>query len=545
MDSGSISDTQRTMVLPLLQETNIRGKPYITVSSKGIVNGLSRYPNDGADFGPDTTLGATAPGQYGAPYTETMGILDAVKYLDSNGYGGTVLLESGLYVISKPVQYQFSTSIAIIGEAMGSGVTASAQKYVTGVMIMPSTTFPAGSYLFDFDNTSSLKNTGMLYIDQIEFFGSYSLTDFTDATTQIACSVRTGDTNGGPARQFIGHIRTVYCIGSYSTYTPSIDINNAGGPTYIQIIHQTYSSAPTFDTLDLTMEHLEIYIQNYVTGVYFNGSYSSTSEYSHYNIGTLFFSAVNQNSYISIGAYGSNVNLNIDKCIIDMNTIATGEWRLFVIYNNSVVNVNNIFVSGCSNSSSNYLFATADVGSTTYTVNAEIKNFTWYVGANLGTPTVSGSLVLYGGTTVFDGALTINNFVIEPTGATITATLPNTLSNIQIKIMNPLSYTSTIGQPSISTNPPVSGTAYQNTNPYDIRLKIPVTYNPTTTAAATLATGISSTSTVTTTTKVSIPSGLTAADGQILTYDMVVPAGQYFELVATNATIGTVEVQAA
>jgi hypothetical protein len=94
-----------------------------------------------------------------------------------------------------------------------------------------------------------------------------------------------------------------------------------------------------------------------------------------------------------------------------------------------------------------------------------------------------------------------------------------------------------------STNPPASGTAYQNTNPFALRLKIPVTYSPTSTAAATLATGTSSTSTVTTSTKVSIPAGVTA--GEILTYDMVVPAGWYFELVVTNATIGTVEVQAA
>ena len=96
---------------------------------------------------------------------------------------------------------------------------------------------------------------------------------------------------------------------------------------------------------------------------------------------------------------------------------------------------------------------------------------------------------------------------------------------------------------SIPANPPVSGTTYQNTNLFDIRLKIPITYNPTSTAAATLATGISTSSTVTTSTKVSIPAGVTA--GEILTYEMVVPAGMWYELVATNATIGTVEVQAA
>ena len=98
MDSGSISDTQRTMVLPLLQETNIRGKPYITVSAKGIVNGLSRYPNDGADFGPDTTKGATAPGQYGSPYTLTTGIQESINYLFPLG-GGHIKLTGGAFVI--------------------------------------------------------------------------------------------------------------------------------------------------------------------------------------------------------------------------------------------------------------------------------------------------------------------------------------------------------------------------------------------------------------------------------------------------------------
>ena len=114
MDEGSLSDTQRTMVLPLLQETNIRGKPYVTVSSKGIVNGLSRYPNDGADFGPDTTLGATSPTQTGNPYTQTGGIQEAINYANSfinyqfgSGstaiYAATICLESGFYNINNTI----------------------------------------------------------------------------------------------------------------------------------------------------------------------------------------------------------------------------------------------------------------------------------------------------------------------------------------------------------------------------------------------------------------------------------------------------------
>jgi hypothetical protein len=55
----------------------------VTVSSKGIVNGLSTMANDGADFGPDTLLGSTSPGQYGPPFTQTSGIQEALNYAQS------------------------------------------------------------------------------------------------------------------------------------------------------------------------------------------------------------------------------------------------------------------------------------------------------------------------------------------------------------------------------------------------------------------------------------------------------------------------------
>ena len=37
----TLSDTQKTVVMPLLQEKYIRGRGYVTVSAKGLVNGLS------------------------------------------------------------------------------------------------------------------------------------------------------------------------------------------------------------------------------------------------------------------------------------------------------------------------------------------------------------------------------------------------------------------------------------------------------------------------------------------------------------------------
>jgi hypothetical protein len=70
--------------------------PFITVSTKGISNGLSDVLNDGAEFGPDTLQGATAPDQYGPPYTQTTGIQEAINYVTGLG-GGDIVVEHGTY----------------------------------------------------------------------------------------------------------------------------------------------------------------------------------------------------------------------------------------------------------------------------------------------------------------------------------------------------------------------------------------------------------------------------------------------------------------
>jgi len=56
----------------------------ITVSAKGISNGSSDFLNDGADFGPDTMLGAISKDQYGPPYTQTAGIQEAMDWAFSH-----------------------------------------------------------------------------------------------------------------------------------------------------------------------------------------------------------------------------------------------------------------------------------------------------------------------------------------------------------------------------------------------------------------------------------------------------------------------------
>jgi hypothetical protein len=85
---------------------NITGKPFITVSSKGLANGQSEYFNDGADFGPDSL-------QADGTLTQSTGIKEALQYAINNpvGYSSAVggywihkvQLLSGYFTISKPI----------------------------------------------------------------------------------------------------------------------------------------------------------------------------------------------------------------------------------------------------------------------------------------------------------------------------------------------------------------------------------------------------------------------------------------------------------
>jgi len=83
-----------------IQERTIysnRNNNVIIVSSRGISNGLSKVYNDGADFGPDTKLGSSTPGEYGPPYTQASGIQEAWNY----SFAGTINYGDGNYWMSQ------------------------------------------------------------------------------------------------------------------------------------------------------------------------------------------------------------------------------------------------------------------------------------------------------------------------------------------------------------------------------------------------------------------------------------------------------------
>jgi len=88
--------------------------PYITVSARGMSNGLSDIPNDGADFGPDTLYGTSSKGEYGPPYTQTSGIQEAWNYafasaIEYTNYGTgnywmkPILLLDGVFTVNQKI----------------------------------------------------------------------------------------------------------------------------------------------------------------------------------------------------------------------------------------------------------------------------------------------------------------------------------------------------------------------------------------------------------------------------------------------------------
>ena len=91
-------------------------KGYITVSAKGIANGLSSIPNDGADFGPDS-YDPNHTGS-GIPYTQTSGIQEAFNYAYNNSVS-LVDMSTGVFKISANIT--LPKGIAVVGKGYGNG----------------------------------------------------------------------------------------------------------------------------------------------------------------------------------------------------------------------------------------------------------------------------------------------------------------------------------------------------------------------------------------------------------------------------------------
>ena len=482
MGYGELSNTQETMVMPLLQMKNIRGKPYITVSAKGMINGLSNIPNDGADFGPDTTLNATAPGQYGSPYSETVGNQEAINYGIANNVKVKVL--AGVYKFTGPnpspslgSNFVFLTipstgtyAVDIEGEADTNLLIDDQYGVIWDLTSLPSPTTSNSWYAFGFENANP------------DIYGFITLKNVTILTPKNVGFVYGQSCEGSVYENVIGQASSVatsiYSIGFViDGYLGNISWANNLFAINIYNGYRVDRSHLTAGTLNASNCQVALAI-----GIQTDGN----------TLGSVILKLNTVNCGTQIQAYPSGTPTTSAKVhIMQINDFTTPY--------NSLVSLGTDF-----DDSSNLISADIDVFNHP-NQETSTSDYNWLL------PTYNGG-----------------QFIL--------------VHNI-MGITGKLYFTATL-----ATNPPVSGTAYQNTNPYAIRISVPISYPSTTLTASSAQVRVGTSSTAGANPimdEIAAPASEATVSGRTVMLKAVVPAGQYFEVDATVATIGTAEVQAA
>ena len=467
------------------------GVPEITVSAKGVANGLSEEYNDGWDFGPDSYDSTSTANP---PYTQTAGIQEALTYLESAG-GALYLKDPAVYLISKGLTYTSSYSLHIQGCTTGKyqSENSSNNKVDTGTFIRVTSSYDGSNYMLNI--SSSITNLGILKIENVGFVGAPPSSTTSIMDTDVALVI----TN-------FPMVNLSFCALQYGT----IAFNNSGNP-----------GGPAF----ITNCHIE-YMSN--IGLYLGAS-----------------------TYLDdVEFYGVTNAINNVGGIVRANNIYVDGWSGWIFQGDVVYTISNVYISDASSSADGVFL----INSSSYGAN---------VASNI-VITVDGSFSIVG----LDSSSTAQvfsasniNFVLHqdltefvdaistPPSANIlftnvtltnpnsyTFNLPTSSSSVVFKFMNsPQLVTS----PTISANPPVSATVYQNTNPYAIEIDLPV-YATTAGTAGYVTVAKGSTSTPTAIANQYVSGDTSDTSEQIIR--LRVPAGWYYEFTASGVTFGTASV---
>ena len=207
------------------EQKTIIGKPEITVSSKGIANGKSVYLNDGADFGPDTKLGATTKGLYGPPFTTTNGIQEMFDsaYGNSDIDPGTSLRKwmpmtmlSGLYIVNSKIKplidnsHSAKISLKSDGAVIALGINDYCFEFLT----------PVNSSHIEFpiiyNNIGASQTTGAIHLS--EMINSYlSFEEILNFSATGCIGVFIDQTNSPAQGFFNNEIHLNFCNNNYNS----------------------------------------------------------------------------------------------------------------------------------------------------------------------------------------------------------------------------------------------------------------------------------------------------------------------------------------
>ncbi|MEM0134387.1 MAG: hypothetical protein QXU18_04060 [Thermoplasmatales archaeon] len=453
----------------------LRGKPYVTVSAKGISNGLSNIPNDGADFGPDT------------PNTQTYGIQEAFDYAIPIGLKVMLIgdYDAGFY-IDVPLILRSTYSNANIEGTGGDGQT----------QIYCSSNF-TGNYMLSIELSGNLRLKGIRWTPQlpdgtkIDYGFSYNLTtnsdswysDFTFDAPAIAHLYQASTVDG---RQFFKGVK--FNGGTYFFYT--VFQNSLFQFNQCEISNLFYSM-PTSPGSSLMFDQCQ--------ALYLNSTNSSPNMQN-----TTIWIANSDMNFAGTAQIGDNVNI----------WATNGHYSQYLPANSINIQGLNVFIflrGGYANydggGPATVYFITSATGSSGMVILEKIHF------ENLNNPNVY-----------------------------------NLTNSSQVQVISRNNYAANSPDPinlfgnnlaTLPANPPASGTVYQNTNPYDIRIYLPA-YATTSGTAGSVAIALGTSGTPSTIGTKFINGSTSSSATDII--ELVVPASWYYEFTATGVTFGTATV---
>ena len=337
----------------------------------------------------------------------------------------------------------------------------------------------------------------------------------------------------------------------------SCAFNTTSSDKYPYAININASDVSNITYIDIQWEHMQPQVASgYTPYGFVNFDFSSVNTSQNTFIGydldvsnSGFTSAFNLLGFQQIHMYdfenyGSGNNFNAGLIIFygGYNSggifVSGGTIMSFGMYITPAGNINYIAIFGTSN-----ITIGKDEPDQTFTIGTLFFGY----GVGLGT---SNHSIFYNPTS---GTITINQLIIRDitaSGLTTNETLQgsngvnNVINTWDIEgVYSDNDYVWTnipYNTPTLSVNPPVSGTVYQNTNPYAIEIDLPVYATTSGTAGyVTIAKG-SSSSSLTTIGNQYVSGDTSDTSEQIIR--LRVPANWYYEFTASGVTFGTASV---
>ena len=481
------------------------GVPGITVSSKGIANGLSTEYNDGCDFGPDS-YNPNYSGS-GIPYTQTSGLYEATQYGLTNGV--RVLVKNGHYIIDANAPFYKVGTINYDGEntadfyaliPLNTNNTAGTLNaiHIEGeTLALPSiggqsnssntiVPFNWGGVTIDLTNVS-LPSTSSIYV----VFGAQQSGRPTNP------AIIRGITVMAPTPIQFGHTIVSAATSSSVEYCSLMPV-----PGEQSFLSGTASDNPLNVAFHISGQDGNM---GWANMLYVQQAYKAYILTAHTTCGTMGAQSCIQ-GLLPISGYAPTV-LHYDvqgtKYPVYINSNGTGNATLII-------------------------------------VQWQEEDYVNATGINPDFQTVYDVYSEYNGSPSLSLELHVLNAVMNRNGST-NLTNPKVSGGLFVKF-DRLQY---IGQATLpatlTTNPPASATVYQNTNPYDILIYLP-SYATSSGTAGSVAVAIGSTSSPSTT-FTQFVSGSTSSSSPD-TLQIKVPAGWYYEVTTTSVTLATATVVA-